>query len=96
MKPTCLIQLSPRHVAIAVGSLKENSHIEIHNLNTERIVSCLKGHKDMIDSMYKMEEMPEAKGKYTQWFVSASRDRQLIMWKLCDGRVMRRSKEHIA
>ena len=32
IKPTCLIQLDRRHLAIAVGSLKEESHIEIHDM----------------------------------------------------------------
>lgn len=64
---------------MAVGSLKEDSHIEIHDVTTERIVSCLKAHKDMIDSMYKLVDLPADKMKsanpYIQWFVSASRDR---------------------
>jgi len=34
VKPTCLIQLDRRHLAIAVGSLKEESNIEIHDIQT--------------------------------------------------------------
>ena len=54
-KPTCLIQISSRHLAIAVGSLSEASNIEIHDLPTNKIISVLKGHTDMIDSMLKFE-----------------------------------------
>ena len=54
-KPTCLIQLSKRHLAVAVGSLKENSAIEIHDINTSIIVSRLEYHTDMIDSMMKYQ-----------------------------------------
>jgi chorismate mutase len=51
MKPTCLIQLDRRHLAIAVGSLKEESHIEIHDIHTKVVTAVLKHHTDMIDSL---------------------------------------------
>lgn len=59
LKPTCLIQISTKHIAIAVGSLKEEPSIEIHKImssGAKTILSQLKGvHKDMIDSMYKLD-----------------------------------------
>jgi len=51
VKPTCLIQLDRRHLAIAVGSLKEESNIEIHDIHTEVVTAVLKHHTDMIDSL---------------------------------------------
>jgi hypothetical protein len=44
LKPTCLIQISNKHLAVAVGSLKEPSNIEIHDFTKEKIVSVLKKH----------------------------------------------------
>ena len=38
---------------MAVGSLREKSNIEIHDINTGVIVSVLSHHTDMIDSMLK-------------------------------------------
>jgi len=40
-------------LAIAVGSLQEAGNIEIHDIFSRRVVSVLKGHTDMIDSMFK-------------------------------------------
>ena len=93
MKPTCLIQLSSKHLAIAVGSLKENSNIEIHDMNKIKIVSHLRQHTDMIDSLMKLELPPEKtriKNPYITWLLSASRDRSILLWKLIDGRIMKR------
>lgn len=44
LKPTCLIQLSNKHLAIAVGSLKDPSNIEIHDFNKGKCISILKKH----------------------------------------------------
>jgi hypothetical protein len=38
LKPTCLIQLSSKHLAVAVGSLREPSIVEIHDMNREVVV----------------------------------------------------------
>jgi hypothetical protein len=54
MKPTCLLQLSNKHLAVAVGCLKEPSVIEIHDMNKNKIISKLKHHADMIDSLLKI------------------------------------------
>jgi len=104
MKPTCLIQLTPRFLAIAVGSLKEDSSIEIHDVNKGKLVSSLAGHHDMIDSLLKLN-FPQPSPKlskqpphlasipYISWLLSAGRDRQIILWKLFDGKNMRRKKQ---
>ena len=52
MKPTCMIQLDRRHLAIAVGSLKEESNIEIYDIHTKVVTAVLKHHTDMIDSLF--------------------------------------------
>ena len=91
IKPTCLIQLSKRHLAIAVGSLKQKSNIEIHDINAEVIVAVLREHTDMIDSLLKFEFSPKmfrTKSNHVQWILSASRDRRIILWKLIDGKIM--------
>lgn len=51
MKPTSLIQISQRHIAVATGFLNENSTIEILNIFTGQQISILEHHEDMIDSM---------------------------------------------
>lgn len=53
LKPTCLVQLSSRHLAIATGFLNEPSSLEVYNIYTGKLQrgSPLKGHSDMIDSM---------------------------------------------
>lgn len=98
MKPTCLIQLSNKHLAIAVGSLKEPSDVEIYDVNKDKVVSRLQLHSDMIDSLLKIE-LPSSKTKfsnpYITWLLSASRDRQIILWKLIDGKIMKRNKFYI-
>jgi len=94
MKPTCLIQLSQRHLAVAVGSLKENSNIEIHDIVSGKCVSTLKHHSDMIDSLLKLDLSSKAykvKNPYVQWVLSASRDRRIVLWKLLDGKPLSKS-----
>ncbi len=81
-------------MAIATGSLKEASHIEIHDVNKGKLISVLKKHADMIDSLLKIDFSPEkikTSNPYIQWMLSASRDRQIILWKLVDGRPMKRN-----
>lgn len=93
-----MIQLTNKHLAIAVGSLKEDSYIEVHDMNKPTILSRLKTHKDMIDSMLKLEFLPEkikTANPYIVWFLSASRDRNIIMWKVIDGKIVRRSQKLI-
>ena len=51
MKPTSLIQISQRHIAVATGFLNERSSMEILNVFTGQQVSVLEHHEDMIDSM---------------------------------------------
>ena len=47
----------------------------------------------MIDSLLKLE-LPSDKTKttnpYITWLLSASRDRSIILWKLIDGKIMKR------
>lgn len=51
MKPTCIVQLSRRHLAIATGFLNEKSQVEVINIFTGQMQSVLKHHSDMIDSL---------------------------------------------
>ena len=51
MKPTSLIQISQKQIAVATGFLNEHSQIEILNIFTGKRSSLLKHHSDMIDSM---------------------------------------------
>ena len=51
MKPTSLIQISQRHIAVATGFLNERSSIEIINIFSGQQTSVLEHHEDMIDSM---------------------------------------------
>jgi len=47
----------------------------------------------MIDSLLKVtfsSEKMKTQNPYIQWLLSAGRDRQLILWKLLDGKVLRR------
>ena len=78
---------------MAVGSLKEPSHVEIHDLQANKLVSTLKKHSDMIDSLLKLE-FPCDKSKtinpYINWLLSASRDRTIVLWKLFEGKPMKR------
>lgn len=94
MKPTCLIQLSSKHLAIAEGNLREKSLIEVHDINNNKVVSVLSQHTNMIDSLLKLEfsaKKIHCNGTYIQWILSASRDRTLILWKLIDGKIMQRN-----
>ena len=94
VKPTCLIQLDRRHLAIAVGSLKEESNIEIHDIQTNVVTAVLKHHTDMIDSLLKYEfpiKIVKGRNAHIVWFLSASRDRHITLWKLIDGKVMKKS-----
>ena len=97
MKPTCMIQLNSKQLAIAVGQMRKESIIEIHDMNKGKIVSSLKRHKDMIDSMLKLQiPLTQPQGNpYVSWFVSAGRDQMLVLWKLIDGKPMRRSLKNI-
>jgi hypothetical protein len=89
--------LSSRSIAIATGSLKEPAFIEIHPI-TKSIkgnkTTILKKHSDMIDSLLKLDFDPEKvkyNNLYVQWMLSASRDRQIVLWKLLDGKVLMKS-----
>lgn len=106
MKPTCLLQVSQRHLAIATGFLNEPSTLEVYNIFTGKLQkgSPMKGHDDMIDSMrlirVQSSDVPrhgaaEAKKKsnpYIHYLLTMGRDNQLILWKLFDGRPM--SRDH--
>jgi hypothetical protein len=60
-KPTCLVQLSRKHIAVATGFLGEPSKIEIINVFSGSVASRLEQHTDMIDSMQTLDL-----NKYTQ------------------------------
>ena len=82
-------------MAIAVGSLKEESHIEIHDIHTEVVTAVLKHHTDMIDALFKYEfpqKILKSKSPHITWLLSASRDRKITLWKLIDGKVMPKSE----
>ena len=82
-------------MAIAVGSLKEESHIEIHDIQTEVVTAVLKHHTDMIDALFKYEFPPKVlktKSAHVTWLLSASRDRRIALWKLIDGKIMKKSE----
>lgn len=61
MKPTCMLQLSRRHLAVATGFLNEKSKIEIINIFSGQVENSLEQHSDMIDSMLLLDL-----NKYTQ------------------------------
>ncbi len=78
-----------------MGSLKENSTIEIHDTHKGTRVAQLSGHRDMIDSMLRVEltnDKIKLVNPYINWFVSAGRDRQIILWKLYDGKPLKTVK----
>lgn len=94
-KPTCLIQLSCRHLAVAVGSLKEKSVIQIYDMHTQKLTSKLEHHTDMIDSMIQVHFLPnntKSKNNQIQWLLSASRDHRIVLWKLLAGMLMTKSE----
>lgn len=79
---------------MAVGSLREKSHVEIHDINTASVTAVLRHHTDMIDSLLKFEfphKVSRNKNEHVQWLVSAGRDRKVVLWKLIDGKVMTKS-----
>ncbi len=48
----------------------------------------------MIDSLLKLEfrtSKTKSSNQYITWFLSASRDREIVLWKLIDGKIMRRN-----
>mmetsp|Transcript_4420 Transcript_4420/g.7511 ORF Transcript_4420/g.7511 Transcript_4420/m.7511 type:complete len:278 (-) Transcript_4420:979-1812(-) len=51
LKPSCLLQISKRHIAVASGFLNERSRIEVFNIFNGERISKLSQHADMIDSM---------------------------------------------
>lgn len=61
MKPTCMVQLSRRHLAVATGFLNDKSKVEIINLFSGQIENSLEHHSDMIDSILLLDL-----SKYTQ------------------------------
>ena len=76
---------------MAVGSLKEESHIEIHDIQTQVITAVLKHHTDMIDSLLRYDfpqKVTKTINNHITWLLSASRDRHIALWKLVDGKVM--------
>lgn len=74
--------------------MKEPSSIEVHDIYKQKVVSVLNGHKDMIDSLLKLNfsaEKINSKCPYMIYLISASRDRSIMLWKLVDGRIMRKN-----
>lgn len=58
-----------------------------------RIVSILKKHEDMIDSLIKLDfhkDKCKFENKFIVWLLSASRDRTIVLWKLLDGKPLKR------
>jgi len=87
--------VSLRHIAIAVGILKEPSRIEIFDTHKGARSDNLAGHRDMVDSMMKIQFTPskvKLGNLYINYFISAGRDRQILLWKLYDGKAMHRVK----
>jgi len=67
-------------------------------MNKGKIVSSLRKHKDMIDSMLKVQipqDLHKEPNPYVTWFVSAGRDHKIVLWKLIDGKAMRRSQRNV-
>ena len=94
-----MIQLSSRHLAVAVGSLSEQSNIEIHDISTSRVTEVLKGHTNMIDSMLKFNIGKKLQAKFapwTQFLISCGRDGQIILWKLMDGVLVQKCSPPLA
>ena len=81
---------------MAVGSLREQSYIEVHDFQTEVVTAVLKHHTDMIDSLLRYEfttNIRKTNNSHITWLISASRDRRLTLWKLIDGKIMTKSEE---
>ena len=52
---------------MAVGSLSEQSDIEIHDISQSKVVQVLKGHTNMIDSMLRFKFNAKQKSKLAPW-----------------------------
>ena len=55
----------------------------------------MRHHTDMIDALFKYEfpqKVLKTKSPHATWLLSASRDRKITLWKLIDGKVMRKSE----
>lgn len=79
---------------MAVGSLKEASSIEIHDIQTHAVTAVLHHHTDMIDCLLKFEfpqKIVKTKCPHVTWLLSAGRDRKITLWKLIDGKIMTKS-----
>mmetsp|Transcript_23938 Transcript_23938/g.36647 ORF Transcript_23938/g.36647 Transcript_23938/m.36647 type:complete len:194 (+) Transcript_23938:1693-2274(+) len=61
MKPTCMLQISQKHIAVATGFLNERSRVEVVNIFSGQVSSVISHHSDMIDSMRLLDL-----SKYTQ------------------------------
>ena len=49
----------------------------------------------MIDALFKYEFPPKViktKSAHVTWLLSASRDRKITLWKLIDGKIMKKSE----
>ena len=78
-------------MAVAVGSLKEASSIEVHDIQTMVRTAVLKHHTDMIDSLLRYnfaKKVVKTKCPHVSWLLSAGRDRKIVLWKLIDGKIM--------
>jgi hypothetical protein len=51
LKPTCMIQVQRRYLAVASGFLNEKSRIDVVCMFSGRVHSKLEGHQDIIDSL---------------------------------------------
>jgi hypothetical protein len=85
-KPSCIIQISTNHLAVATGFLNEESNIEIMNIHNGQKTAIIKHHSDMIDCL--MNLPIRGQNPYIRFLVSVSRDNKMVIWKLFDGRVM--------
>lgn len=58
------------------------------------VTAVLKHHTDMIDSLLKYNlplKVTKVRNSHITWLLSTSRDRRITLWKLIDGKVMRRT-----
>lgn len=57
------------------------------------VTSVLKHHTDMIDSLLKYEfpnKVTKSRNFHITWLLSSSRDRRITLWKLVDGKIMKK------
>jgi hypothetical protein len=77
----------------SVGNLREPPIIEVFNVTSGCKIEKLLHHSDMIDVMKVLPLKAVHKVKsnvYIQYLMSAGRDKRIVIWKLLDGKCLKR------